>query len=130
MDERRGVRPARQKLCVTGTLGVLIQAARRGLVDIEAAFTDLQATDFRCTPELFKQAGTRSEKWTRTIMFRAASIGGRTETTARLVLGPIHCPIYMVSFKIVATVCLIQAVIGNTGGVFFENGSYLALASR
>ena len=63
MDERQGVRVARQKgLAVTGTLGVLVQAARRGLVDIEEALTDLQATDFRCTPELFKQAKERARK--------------------------------------------------------------------
>jgi hypothetical protein len=48
MDERLGVRIAREQgLAVTGTLGVLVQAARRGMVDIEHSLTDLQATDFR-----------------------------------------------------------------------------------
>jgi len=48
MDEKLGVRIAREQgLAVTGTLGVLPQAARRGLVDVERALTDLRATDFR-----------------------------------------------------------------------------------
>lgn len=50
MDEKLGVRMAREQgLAVTGTLGVLLQAATRGLVDMERALTDLQATDFRCS---------------------------------------------------------------------------------
>lgn len=50
MDERLGVRTAREHgLAVTGTLGVLVQATRRGVVDLEHALTDLQATDFRCS---------------------------------------------------------------------------------
>ena len=60
MDERRGVALARrQGLEVTGTLGVLMQAGRLALVDIDAALSDLQATDFRSTPELFEQARAR-----------------------------------------------------------------------
>ena len=56
MDERMGVRLAkRQGLEVTGTLGVLVQAARRGLVDINAALDNLRATDFRCTANLLEQ---------------------------------------------------------------------------
>jgi predicted nucleic acid-binding protein len=64
IDDRMGVRFAqRQGLEVTGTLGVLLQAARVGLVDITAALDRLQATDFRHTPQLLEQvkrmAGSR-----------------------------------------------------------------------
>lgn len=63
MDERLGVRIARERgLAVTGTLGVLMQAARRGLVDIERSLSDLQTTDFRCSlrvmEEVCRQAKT------------------------------------------------------------------------
>jgi predicted nucleic acid-binding protein len=63
MDERLGVRIARARgLAVTGTLGVLLQAARRGLIDIERSLSDLQATDFRCSlrviDEVRRQAKT------------------------------------------------------------------------
>jgi predicted nucleic acid-binding protein len=61
MDDRLGVRFARQrKLEVIGTLGVLVEAARRGLVDIDAVLTSLRATDFRCTKELFELARQRA----------------------------------------------------------------------
>jgi predicted nucleic acid-binding protein len=57
MDDRIGVNYARrQGLEVTGTLGILIQAARYGLVDIDVALANLQATDFRCTAQLFQRA--------------------------------------------------------------------------
>ena len=63
MDERTGVRLARQQgLKVLGTLGVLVQAAQRGLVDIETTFAALRATDFRCTPQVFEQAKRQAEK--------------------------------------------------------------------
>lgn len=40
MDEKRGVRMARQLgLEVTGTLGVLVRAGRRGLIDIDSAWS-------------------------------------------------------------------------------------------
>ncbi len=56
IDERKGVRIAqRQGLEVTGTLGVLLQAARRELVNLDSALLQLQSTDFRYTPELFAQ---------------------------------------------------------------------------
>jgi predicted nucleic acid-binding protein len=56
IDERRGVALAKQQgLEVTGTLGVLLQAARRELVDLDTALRRLQATDFRYTPQLFEQ---------------------------------------------------------------------------
>jgi predicted nucleic acid-binding protein len=42
----------RQGFAVTGTLGVLDLAARRGLIDLGAAFTRLKATNFRCHPEI------------------------------------------------------------------------------
>ena len=57
MDEKLGVRFARQQgLKVIGTLGVLVQGAERGLVDIDATVDQLLATDFRCTPRVFEQA--------------------------------------------------------------------------
>lgn len=53
MDDRAGVEEARRRgLQVTGTLGVLLLAARRGLVDLEAAFLRLKATNFRYPPTL------------------------------------------------------------------------------
>jgi predicted nucleic acid-binding protein len=62
MDEKMGVRLARrQGLTVIGTLGVLVQAARYGLVDIDAAFARLRTTDFRCTSQLFEQARRLAE---------------------------------------------------------------------
>jgi predicted nucleic acid-binding protein len=57
IDEKLGVRIARQQgLAVTGTLGVLVQAARRGLIDIEQALTALAATDFRCSHRVLDEA--------------------------------------------------------------------------
>lgn len=54
MDDRAGVAVARGKgLAVTGTLGLLDLAARRGLIDLEAAFARLRTTSFRCRPDLF-----------------------------------------------------------------------------
>jgi len=47
MDDREGVDLARRRgLAVTGTLGVLDLAARRGLIDLAAAFERLKATTF------------------------------------------------------------------------------------
>ena len=57
MDEKLGVRIAREQgLAVAGTLGVLVQATRRGLIDIERALTDIQATDFRCSARVVEEA--------------------------------------------------------------------------
>jgi len=57
MDEKLGVRLAREEgLAVTGTLGVLVQAANRGLIDIERVLTALRATDFRCSPSVLQEA--------------------------------------------------------------------------
>jgi predicted nucleic acid-binding protein len=53
MDDRAGVAVAYQKgLTVTGTLGVLDLAARRGLIDLAVAIGRLKATNFRCRPEI------------------------------------------------------------------------------
>ena len=61
MDERPGVRLARQEgLAVTGTLGVLLQAARRGWVEIDRALADLQATDFRCSHRVLEEVKRRA----------------------------------------------------------------------
>ena len=47
MDDRVGVAAARSRgLAATGTLGLLDRAARRGLIDLAAAFADLKATNF------------------------------------------------------------------------------------
>jgi predicted nucleic acid-binding protein len=47
MDDREGVGIARRRdLAVTGTLGVLDLAARRGLIDLAAAFERLKTTTF------------------------------------------------------------------------------------
>jgi predicted nucleic acid-binding protein len=54
MDDRAGVIAARttRRLAVTGTLGLLIIAARHGLVDLSAAFTRLRTTSFRYRQDL------------------------------------------------------------------------------
>src|ERR1700733_9359835 len=47
MDDQDGVAAARRRgFAVTGTLGLLDLAARKGLVDLAAAFTRLKATSF------------------------------------------------------------------------------------
>jgi predicted nucleic acid-binding protein len=57
MDEKLGVRVAREEvLAVTGTLGVMVQAANRGLIDIERVLTALRATDFGCSPSVLEEA--------------------------------------------------------------------------
>ena len=56
MDERAGVTTARaQALNVIGTIGVLDQAARAGLIDIGEAVTRLRATNFRHRPALLDE---------------------------------------------------------------------------
>jgi predicted nucleic acid-binding protein len=53
MDDRAGVAVAHQYgLAVTGTLGVLELAARRGLVDLGLALARLKTTNFRYPPEI------------------------------------------------------------------------------
>jgi predicted nucleic acid-binding protein len=55
MDDRAGVAAAyRRGLAVTGTLGVLDLAARRGLLDIATVVARLKATNFRYPPEIIE----------------------------------------------------------------------------
>ena len=55
MDDRAGVAVALAKgLAVVGTLGVLDRAARRGLIDLAAAFARLRTTNFRYPPRLLE----------------------------------------------------------------------------
>jgi predicted nucleic acid-binding protein len=63
MDERTGVRIARdQGFTVTGTLGVLVEGARSGIISIEDALSLLSRTSFRGTPDLFAQARELARK--------------------------------------------------------------------
>ena len=56
MDERTGTRFARALgLIVTGTLGVFVEAARADLISIDAALDQLGKTNFRHSPDLFRQ---------------------------------------------------------------------------
>ena len=53
IDERAGVQAARDRgLHVTGTLGVLDEAARRGLIDLQVALEGLRQTTFRMSDRL------------------------------------------------------------------------------
>ena len=53
IDDREAVAVARGKgFPVTGTLGILDLAARRGLIDLAAAVARLRATNFRYRPEI------------------------------------------------------------------------------
>jgi predicted nucleic acid-binding protein len=53
IDERHGRRAARLRaLRVLGTMGILDEAATRGLLDLPTALTRLQATNFRVTHEM------------------------------------------------------------------------------
>lgn len=53
MDDRRGVAAARANSLVSiGTLGLLDQAAARGIIDFTAVVARLIATNFRYPPEL------------------------------------------------------------------------------
>jgi predicted nucleic acid-binding protein len=52
MDDRRGVAVALQRgLTVTGTMGLLARAAKRGLIDLADAFDRLKSTNFRYRQE-------------------------------------------------------------------------------
>ena len=56
IDERDGRRVARSRaLAVIGTLGVLEEAAIRGLIDLPRALARLQATTFYVSPALFEE---------------------------------------------------------------------------
>jgi predicted nucleic acid-binding protein len=70
IDERLGRSEARRRgISTTVTLGILLAAERRGLLDAESIFRRLiQETTFRATPEvqktfltLYRQSGKRSE---------------------------------------------------------------------
>ena len=53
IDDRAGVAAARERgFRVTGTLGLLVEAARQGLLDLTAAFGALRATNFHHAPAL------------------------------------------------------------------------------
>jgi predicted nucleic acid-binding protein len=53
IDDRRGVKAARGKgIEVTGTLGVLGLAGRRGMIDLSEAFDRLKQTSFRYPPDV------------------------------------------------------------------------------
>ena len=55
MDEGSGRREAsRRNLRITGTLGVLNDAASRGCVDLPSAFQRLRQTTFRASPSLLQ----------------------------------------------------------------------------
>jgi len=52
IDERKGTKVALNKgFEVSGTLGVLAEAARRGFVDLADSFARLKRTNFRCRQE-------------------------------------------------------------------------------
>ncbi len=55
MDDREAVENARHYgLTVTGILGVLDRDATRGLIDLPGVIAQLQATNFRASPELLQ----------------------------------------------------------------------------
>lgn len=63
LDERRGRREAAGRgLAVTGTLGVLDAAARRGLIDLSEALTRLRRTSFRVRPNLLQELSRPSKE--------------------------------------------------------------------
>jgi predicted nucleic acid-binding protein len=63
MDERAGVAVARQNgFRVAGTLGILDEAARQGLVDLAAAVEKLKATTFRYPQSLVAELLAESRK--------------------------------------------------------------------
>lgn len=55
LDEKSARRVAAERgMRITGTLGILGEAATRGLVDLPAAIDRLRRTNFRCSPALLK----------------------------------------------------------------------------
>ena len=63
MDEGRGRREAqRRRLRITGTLGVLIDAASRGWVDLSSAFERHRQTTFRASPSLLQSLLDRNTR--------------------------------------------------------------------
>jgi predicted nucleic acid-binding protein len=78
MDDRAGVAIAyRHGLTVTGTLGVLDLAARRGLLDLAAAFAKLRATNFRYPPRSWTRCWRNIER-TRRDTTRLLIVSGGT----------------------------------------------------
>ena len=63
IDERKGRQAARERgLAVSGTLGVLDLAARRGLVSLPDALLRLERTSFRASPRLISRIKQRSSQ--------------------------------------------------------------------
>ena len=63
IDDRAGVTVARAKgFAVTGTLGLLDLAARRGLLKLRDAFTRLRATNFRYRRKLWRPCWRKKTK--------------------------------------------------------------------
>ena len=61
LDEKRARRTALQRgHKVVGLLGILVQGEKHGLVDVDAAITRLQATNFRLDPALIDLVRPRS----------------------------------------------------------------------
>lgn len=70
IDERIGARVALERgLTITGTLGILVEAAQVGLTRIEDVICKLRQTNFRATPKLYERAiemATKHPRATRT----------------------------------------------------------------
>jgi predicted nucleic acid-binding protein len=80
LDEKSARRVAADRgLRITGTLGVLGEAAARGLVDLAKAIDQLRKTSFRYSPALLKA----------TLDF------GPTKPLFRNTLAGFHCPLYL-----------------------------------
>jgi predicted nucleic acid-binding protein len=63
IDDRDGRREAaRRSIATTGTLGVLSDAAHRGLLDLAAAFDRLSRTTFRASPALLQELLDRARR--------------------------------------------------------------------
>ena len=63
MDDRAGVAVARSKgFAVTGTMGLLDLAARRGLLNLSEAFARLRTTNFRYPAELMDALLVQEQK--------------------------------------------------------------------
>ena len=57
IDDRVGMRVALERgLTITGTLGVLVEAAQAGLVSIDQVVKNLQETNFRGSPGFYQRA--------------------------------------------------------------------------
>jgi predicted nucleic acid-binding protein len=63
IDEGKGRREAlRRNLRTTGTLGVLIDAASKGWIDLSSALDRLRQTSFRASPSLLQSILDRHTK--------------------------------------------------------------------